>query len=251
MSKFTILLNGPAGSGKDTIADMMAQVFSGIDKVQRLAFKDELYRKTSEHFGLNLEWFKEMATDRVLKEANNNKILLDGKPISPRSALIHVSENIIKPLYGKGYFGACLAAKLINGINIVSDSGFYEETLEVLQLSPIGSVIVVNVERDNLTFAGDSRYSLNKDGLRDFCTKSIEYIGLEYKVENMTFARFINEQDNYLKILSMCSQLYGIINEIRMASVSLTIMEKYGNLFNPELSELFDESLNLYLPKKH
>lgn len=251
MSKFVILLNGPAGSGKDTVADMMAHVYSGNERVQRLAFKDELYRKTAEHFQVDLVWFKEVATDRVLKEEKNSKILLDGAPISPRHALIHVSEYIIKPLYGKGYFGACLAARLKDGINIVSDSGFYEETLEVLQATPVGTVIVVNIERGDLTFVGDSRYEITKSGLREFCGKSVEYLGMEYRVDHTTFAKFKNEQGNYLKMLSVCLEIYSIINEIRLAHVSLTIMEKYGNHFSPQMSQMIEESINVNLPKKH
>ena len=83
-----------------------------------------------------------------------------------RQALIHVSENVCKPKYGRDYFGKLAANRIRAGReidslackNIVfSDGGFVEE---VLSLVDIDDVVVVRLKGRG-SFLGDSRSYLN------------------------------------------------------------------------------------------
>jgi len=84
---------------------------------------------------------------------------------SQRSSLIHMSENIIKPVFGKDAFGKAMVASLPeSGIVFVSDGGFAEELLPVIDHVGQKNVLVVKIHRKGVDFAGDSRaYLDNKD----------------------------------------------------------------------------------------
>lgn len=152
--KQIIILNGPPGCGKDTIAEKLGYPTA--------MFKEQLYKSTAEYFELKLHLAMEYFTDRELKEKNS--ILFEG--YSPRGALIHVSEDIIKPKYGKGFFGRQLANKALRILEtadtvIVTDGGFIEEVEEVCdQIDRTGSnvkVKIVQITRPDCSFEGDSR----------------------------------------------------------------------------------------------
>lgn len=53
--------------------------------------------------------------------------------LSPRQALILMSEVFIKPIYGDDFFGVYTAAKLEKGVNIITDGGFMEEIIPMLK----------------------------------------------------------------------------------------------------------------------
>jgi hypothetical protein len=135
--KQIIILNGPPGCGKDTLAE---QVLGRSEHVLR--FKDSLYDLTYHHFGVGnhckYEYFVDtMCNDRVLKETPTKLLEKEGKWFSPREALIETSENVAKPLFGKGVFGQALAERINkrdNFINIISDGGFKEEMEELRHL---------------------------------------------------------------------------------------------------------------------
>lgn len=148
-NNYVVLLNGPPGSGKDFIGKILSDEFGGV--VRR--FKEELYEHTSDYYGVSFEWFVDIASDRILKEMPCE--LLGG--ISPRDALIHVSEDIYKPKYGSGYFGKKLAESLTEGITVVTDSGFMDEALEVIKEVSKENVILIRLHRKGCNFDNDSR----------------------------------------------------------------------------------------------
>ncbi|WPH64845.1 hypothetical protein [Vibrio phage vB_VpaP_SJSY21] len=122
-------------------------------------FKELLYKATAEHYDLPLEVAVEHFTDRELKDVNT--ILFEG--LTPRGALIHVSEDIIKPKYGKGYFGkklSTVAKDLYNSgekIVVVTDGGFKEEAIEVSEALSDVHIKIVHLSRPDCSFEGDSR----------------------------------------------------------------------------------------------
>lgn len=157
-----IILNAPAGAGKDTIADEFVKLF----EFRKAAFKDKLYEIAYDllyHYNdsITYEHFLQRCTDRYTKDSVWGLLpYRSGTNVSytPREWLIHVSEKIVKPLYGQHYFGQYLAKNIRPREDvIVSDGGFNGEVLPVAELHG-GNVVVVQFKGMGCdTFEGDSR----------------------------------------------------------------------------------------------
>jgi hypothetical protein len=160
--KQIVILNGPPGCGKDTLADGTHKYFG-----QRQMFKNALYDLTFTHFGLDstlleFEYFKDMlCNDRVLKELPNKLFEYEGKWLSPREALIHTSEVIAKPLFGDDVFGKYLSDKLTASRVIITDGGF---DAEIESLRKLGYFIKIVQLHGRGNFDGDSRGYISKEG---------------------------------------------------------------------------------------
>lgn len=154
-----VILNGPPGCGKDTLAEAIGK-YNFIHR----SFKKQLYIETARHFGVELEAFIAEATDRKRKEMPWFPLYqytpqgnLE-RTLTPREALIYVSEELIKPTEGKDFFGKAAAeACLKDNVRwaVFSDGGF-EEEIEPL-VEAFGQVVVVRLHREGYTFEGDSR----------------------------------------------------------------------------------------------
>lgn len=153
--KRILILNGPPGCGKDTIADSLGE--EGYTKV---AFKDSLYEFTAKKYALPLSCVKQVCNDRDKKEIPHK--WFNGR--SPREALIHVSEDIIKPNLGDDFFGRSAAASVIlnnKSKNFVfSDGGFLSE---IKPLTKVGVVTIIRLRREGFDFNNDSRSYFNDD----------------------------------------------------------------------------------------
>jgi Ni2+-binding GTPase involved in maturation of urease and hydrogenase len=159
-----VILNGPPGSGKDTIANGLLK--AGVAHAP-LCFKDELYIQTASRFKLSLSYFIALASDRETKEEPCH--LLGG--MSPREALIDTSERIIKPKKGKDYFGRKVAEVAAQrppeDVIIISDGGFKEEIEPLLETHH--RVVIIHLHRPGCTFDGDSRSYINVGGAHYDC----------------------------------------------------------------------------------
>ncbi len=167
-----LLLNGPPRSGKDTLARAIVEA---LDNTVRIGFADHLKRLA--HF---------MAYGPAGLEMDPNA-LDDVKEIqaaafagmTPRQFYIHVSERVLKPLYGPGYFGdRFVDAARASGAElvVVPDSGFRGEAERVVGSFGAENVLLARLRRDGCTYAGDSRSYID---LSDMGVKCVE-------VENVT-----------------------------------------------------------------
>lgn len=150
-----ILLNGPAGSGKDTLAAMLLAQGS-VQQVMQ--FKAPMFDIALAASGLDPATWWCRYNDRALKEAPWG--VLGG--MSCREFMIHISEKFIKPVFGDDYFGRQVALKYTHraaGIVdvTVSDSGFQSELNALNNEVGPENVLVVRLRRCGYTFRGDSR----------------------------------------------------------------------------------------------
>ena len=157
MLKHCIILNGPPGSGKDTIANLMTEL--PYPKFNKHQFKEQLYIDTALYFGVDVYTFVDRATNRANKEVKWLDLKLPFNQIlTPREALIHVSENVIKPKHGNSYFGDAAAQACIKANSqyaVFSDGGFIEEIKSLLPIYE--HVHLIHLHREGFDFSNDSR----------------------------------------------------------------------------------------------
>lgn len=192
-NKTIVIFNAPIGAGKDISADYLHEYFQSG---QRLSFKESLYEDTAGYFDIDVKDLVERHTDRSLKEIPsemfpkykkhslkqyffallfiigavfNNRYLMSLGYYSSREALIHVSEDIMKPKYGQDYYGRKFLEKVENSPEryvFTSDGGFADEAIPLLDKGY--NVHIVKLERSGATFEGDSRTLLNEDDFKDY-----------------------------------------------------------------------------------
>lgn len=152
-----ILFNGPAGSGKDTAA---GAVWDRYRDCQHHAFKDRLFEITAAIYGIPVEQLTGPMYTRENKEKPYK--ILGG--LSPRQALIKVSEEVIKPSpLGHNFFGEALADSLESELTVVPDSGFPCELFPVIDRVGAENVLIVKILRTGYNFDNDSRNYLDQD----------------------------------------------------------------------------------------
>lgn len=165
------LLNAPPRSGKDSFIEALYTDYPG-DVFLHYQFKTHLIRICASVYGIPEPDFLE-GYERY-KEVPQP--FLDG--MSFRQALIKVSEEIVKPVYGPRYFGRMLGKSILTafpgGTNLpilVSDGGFVEELIGLKEiLGEECKVTVIQIFRPGCTFAlyNDSRSYLPPSALADF-----------------------------------------------------------------------------------
>lgn len=142
-----VIFNAPKDSGKDFMVEQLADI------LEHRAFKTELYQNTADHFEVDLDLVIYLASNRNTKEVPHT--LFYG--MSPRQALIEVSENVYKPNYGQDYYGKALVQSLDGGHYGVSDGGFQSEFDTVVSELGSENVLLIRMFTQTSTFEGDSR----------------------------------------------------------------------------------------------
>lgn len=173
-----VILNGPPNSGKDTLAIAMEPY-----GFQQQMFKTALYEQTARFLQMDAAHFKKLATHRIYKEEQTLLHPTSKIELSPREAMIHVSEHMIKPHCGKDFFGIAASQRCIDEkaqLAVFSDGGFPEE-LPPLE-AVYENVVVMRLHRDGCSFDGDSRTYLSDE---DFNCHDIHLIdgNIEHGVE--------------------------------------------------------------------
>lgn len=148
-----ILLNGPPRAGKSTAANMLARELPGSAII---GFSHHLKRMTHGVYLGRAGWG--MDPDAFDASKSEPLAMLSGK--SWRQIYIHYSEQVIKPLHGKEWFGdQFLKAARESGADtvIVPDSGFVQEAERVVREVGAQNVRLVRLYKDGCSFLGDSR----------------------------------------------------------------------------------------------
>lgn len=157
-----IILNGPAGCGKDTLARALVEM--GFAK-GTTSFKNPMFNIALAALGPDTyREFLDGYDDRARKEKPEG--FLNG--LSRRQFMIAISEQFIKPIFGDDYFGKYLAGNLPDGEEffVVSDGGFASEVTPIVAAGH--DVKIVRLHREGYTFDGDSRgYLYDIGGVED------------------------------------------------------------------------------------
>lgn len=156
-----VLLNAPPNTGKDFAAEYLNKATAA----HVFEFKSTIFNIAIAMTGLSREEYFEIYNNRELKELPHQKFL--GK--SPRGLNIWISENVMKPEFGEGYFGKAVVPAVMDNLHkgvVFSDSGFPQEASEVCKyLERPSDLVVVRFTRNGATFEGDSRDYLKEEDL--------------------------------------------------------------------------------------
>ena len=176
--KKIFLFNGPPGSGKDTAANIIEDL---LDDVYLYKMAYPLKESCHKLLGLTgsleeLEYLKEHVLEFSLPRdfVEHNKTLQ--KPlkievatheqcqITLRQLYIHISENLMKPLFGPEIFGK-LAVKYITQNDskyvAISDCGFKSELEPLLKTFDLEDFILIKLYRNGKSYVNDSRNYIN------------------------------------------------------------------------------------------
>ena len=236
-NKTIVIFNAPPCAGKDVSADYMHSYFQSG---QRLSFKEALYEDTAKYFDIDVNDLIEYHLDRNLKETPsemfykydkhslkqylfallfvigavfNIRYLMSLGYYSSREALIHVSEDIIKPKYGQDYYGRKFLEKVEHNserYSFASDGGFKDEVLPLLNAGY--NVYIVHLERLGATFDNDSRTLLTEDDFKE------EDGNMNYK--NLKFVKMDNN--------GSLDDLYKTITDFSFDLVLNQTLDHYG-----------------------
>ena len=181
-----IIFNAPPDTGKDYLVDHL--VSSGVGTYYKAEFKKRLKTIVLAVYGLS----EEEHTFFYLRENKDKKFeRLGGKSI--RECYIEVSEDVIKPFYGKDYFGKAAVDSLVEGgVNLFSDGGFPQELVPLVEAVGGANVLVVRLKGVG-SFVGDSR-----DYLSSALFPTVNFSDIVYSKDEVGLQKVIQCIDLFL-----------------------------------------------------
>lgn len=195
-----VVLNAPSRVGKDVGASYLTKCINN-NKYPLTAyhreFKHSLFKITADMLGISVEEFLDgydMAVGDYCSKCqpfHKDSYLSLGctwwkdvplyrvgakERLSKRQALIHTSENIIKPNFGDDAFGKMFVNNLPEeGVVFVSDGGFKEEILPIIDHVGKENLLIIRIHREGYDFSNDSRNYLTKEMFdKDICPAIID-----------------------------------------------------------------------------
>lgn len=161
-----ILLNAPPIAGKDYVSNFLWDKFY----MNQIECKDQLVKIAMAIAQMDVYEWSSLYNNRDTKELPTERLF--GR--SPREHLIYVAEEVIKPAFGKSYFGNIIAEKIHADYNVVSDIGFIEEVTPIVDKVGQENVTLIRIHREGSSFEEESRswlsgicdreYDVNNDG---------------------------------------------------------------------------------------
>ncbi len=167
MSEFKFLfLNAPPRAGKDLTASTLAEISSRFHPVK---FAEPLYNSIPVMFGIPMDHWDYLYQNH--KEDPRQEL----RGMTPRKAMIWLSEDVMKPKFGNDVFGHSLMNKVrglmrtvpSDTIFVASDSGFLSEAVPVLYHFGTDNCMKLNINRPGCTYDGDSRSYWSSAGLHE------------------------------------------------------------------------------------
>lgn len=167
-----IILNGPPGIGKDTLCKSFLDSlpYTGYPIwVEHGSFAKPLKKINQTIYNLTDDELKEYDTNHVLKNTPQDRFF--GK--SWRQVNIDVSFDL-KRQFGQDYFGKHIVQRIImreqiapsEKLNIIiTDGGFKEETIPLINKFGKENVHVIKLLREGCDFSSDSRKYLDAEEL--------------------------------------------------------------------------------------
>lgn len=168
-NKLIVIFNGPPESGKDHAAKHFAKKFNAPHFEMKGALRAVAHKMTAlaiagqpDFIGIDGEFAQIEAVGYCNSLEYNKELkstlhtnLFGGR--TWRQFLIHISEDIMKPIFGQDVFGKA-ARKLVReseaAVCFFSDGGFQAE---VEELRKEGTVLVFQLSREGCGWGGDSR----------------------------------------------------------------------------------------------
>ncbi len=152
-----LLVNGPPRCGKDTLGRAICQE---IDGAVVLKMAEQVKLATHVAYGLVDHLGRPYPADSF--EHCKDQPAREFLGLTPRQAYIKHSEIYMKLLHGPEIFGQLWVrrAKLLPRsvrLIVVTDSGFYEENLPVMDEFGACNVSLIRIRREGTTFDHDSR----------------------------------------------------------------------------------------------
>lgn len=142
-----LILNGPPGCGKDTIAGILHDKHGYSIR----SFKEPMWSVaksilTPSEYDLFVRLYMNRETKDEPQEFLGN--------LSPRGFFIHISEVFVKPLLGTSQFGKLAAWGGLAYKTVFPDGGF---PAEVNEFAGDKRTLLVRLHREGYSFEGDSR----------------------------------------------------------------------------------------------
>lgn len=145
-----IFINGHKRSGKDTLGHIFARDHGAA--IHKAA--EPLYKAIQETFSLSpMQWASLYVES---KETPCEELW----GLSPRQAMIWLSEEVIKPRFGEHFFGYQLAMRINtcgDDLIVVTDSGMIREVESCIENTPTYKHHLINIQRDGTNGKNDSR----------------------------------------------------------------------------------------------
>lgn len=162
-----VLLNGPPGCGKDTVAQHLIPYLPFV----HLKFAAPIKRMVAALLQCD------QRTLEQIKDTPNRMLRYEDSAIrrddTPRGLLIALSEQLLKSRYGNSYFGNVLwteATISSSKLFVVSDCGFESEVGRLINSAGPNNCLLIRLHRAGHDFSNDSRSYISP---REVVTKDI------------------------------------------------------------------------------
>lgn len=170
MQDILFIMNAPPRAGKDTLANRLKVTLHREDVLtDKVSFKAGL--EYVAYSMLKVAGVYDWQWDEIYQNNKDEPLELLGG-MSPRQFYIHLSESVMKPIFGSDVFANYMLSRIEDSqrvayrnsqcVFLCSDGGFVEE-LETTIRAFKGKVIVLQWDSEGCSFAADSRSKLNPE----------------------------------------------------------------------------------------